>query len=93
MINGTTQITETNPGDPNTIEGRTFTLNCFGAVGDMLYLTDLDYDAKGGHNIAEVQIFGSGEQNGSVRRCENKEVNNDTLVCTFKYLDLTDLYI
>ena len=58
MSNDTTQITETNPGDPNTIEGRTFTLNCFGAVGDMLYLTDLDYGAKRGQNIAEVQIFG-----------------------------------
>ena len=93
MINDTTQITETNPGDTTTIEGRTYTLICDGVVGDMLYLTDLDYDAPYGHNIAEVEIFGSGEQNGSVRRCGNKEVNSNTLVCTFKYLDLTDLYI
>ena len=93
MINNTTQISETNPLDTNTIEGWTYTLSCDGLVGDMLYLTDLDYDAEWGHSIAEVEIFGSGEQNVSVRRCGNKEVNSNTLVCTFKYLDLTDLYI
>ena len=41
MTNDTTQISETNPGDTNTVEGRTYTLNCKGVVGDMLYLTDL----------------------------------------------------
>ena len=61
MSNDTTQISEKNPGDTTTIEGRTYTLNCDGEVGDMLYLTDLDYDADNGHNIAEVQIFGSGK--------------------------------
>ena len=25
----------------------------------MLYLTDLDYDAAAGHNIAEVEIYGT----------------------------------
>ena len=40
------------------VEDLTFTLNCDGAVGNMIYLTDLDYDASGGHNIAEVKIFG-----------------------------------
>ena len=62
MINDTTQISEKNPGDTNTIEGRTYYLNCKGAVGDMLYLSDLDYDALTGHNIAEVEIFESGNQ-------------------------------
>ena len=62
MIYDTTQISEMNPGDTNTIEGRTYYLNCNGVVGDMLYLTDLDYDAEVGHNIAEVEIFGSGNQ-------------------------------
>ena len=52
-----------NPGDPFTFEGRTYSLNCNGEVGDMLYLTDLDYTESGGHNLAEVEIFvhGSGE--------------------------------
>ncbi|XP_063684359.1 uncharacterized protein LOC134818650 [Bolinopsis microptera] len=36
----------------------------------MLYLTDLDYDAEAGHNIAEIEIFGLGEMNRSVRRCD-----------------------
>ena len=39
-------------------ETRTYTLNCDGAVGDMVYLTDLDYSASSGHNIAEVRIYG-----------------------------------
>ena len=36
------------------------TLNCNGVVGDMLYLTDLDYTSNFGHNIAEVKIYGTG---------------------------------
>ena len=43
------------------IEGRTYTLNCNGVVGDMLYLTDLDYTSDVGHNIAEVKIYGTGK--------------------------------
>ncbi|KAL5268742.1 hypothetical protein ACHWQZ_G002552 [Mnemiopsis leidyi] len=53
-------ITGLNPGDINTIEGRTYSLNCDGAIGDMLYLTDLDYTENVGHNIAEVEIYGTG---------------------------------
>jgi hypothetical protein len=45
------------------MDGRTFSLNCNGVVGDMLYLTDLDYSAFSGHNIAEVEIYGSGKIN------------------------------
>ena len=40
--------------------GWTYTLNCNGVVGDMLYLTDLDYTLPHGHNIAEVKIYGTG---------------------------------
>ena len=86
MINDTTQISETNPGDTNTVEGRTYTLNCKGVVGDMLYLTDLDYDATRGHNIAEVQIFGSGkcyhEKNIGVirRRASNPKHRHQNMV-------------
>jgi hypothetical protein len=43
------------------MEARTFTLNCNGVVGDMLYLTDLDYNVPLGHNIAEVEIHGKGK--------------------------------
>ena len=43
------------------MEGRTFTLNCMGEVGDMLYITDLDYTASSGHNLAEVEIYEPGE--------------------------------
>jgi len=53
------RITELNPEDADTLEGREFTLNCNGVVGDMLYLTDLDYTSDVGHNIAEVEIYGS----------------------------------
>ena len=42
------------------MKGRTYSLYCNGAVGDMLYLTDLDYTASKGHNIAEVDIYGTG---------------------------------
>ena len=55
-------ISEYNSDDVRTIEGRTYTLNCNGAVGDMLYLTDLDYDADAGHNIVEVKIYRIGEK-------------------------------
>ena len=51
---------ELNPKDPNTIAGRTYSLNCKGAVGDMIYLTDKDYTEVTGHNIAEVEIYGTG---------------------------------
>ena len=47
--------------DVTSIEGRTYTLNCNGVVGDMLYLTDLDYTLPHGHNIAEVKIYGTGK--------------------------------
>ena len=53
-------ISELNPGDKNTTKGRTYSLNCNGAVGDMLYLTDRDYTENSGHNIAEVLIYGTG---------------------------------
>ena len=43
------------------MEGRTFTLNCMGEVGDMLYITDMDYTATYGHNLAEVEIYEPGE--------------------------------
>ena len=39
-----------------------YTVNCEGVVGDMLYLTDLDYALAYGHNIAEVKIFGIGKK-------------------------------
>ena len=44
----------------DSVEGRTYSLSCEGVVGDMLYLTDLDYDAAYGHNIAEIKIYGIG---------------------------------
>ena len=40
------------------IDDLTFTLDCNEAVGNMIYLTDLDYTDSGGHNLAEVKIFG-----------------------------------
>ena len=51
-----------NPGDTSTIKGRTYYLNCNGEVGNMLYLTDLDYTENFGHCIAEVEIYGWGEK-------------------------------
>ena len=41
----------------------TYTLNCEGHVGDMLYLTDRDYSADHGHSLAEVKIYGIGQKN------------------------------
>ena len=53
--------TERFPSDPEKdLEARTYTLNCDGLEGDMLYLTDRDYDLSAGHNFLEVKIFGSG---------------------------------
>ena len=54
-------FSESNPEDPHTLEGRKYSLNCEGEVGDMLYLTDLDYASPAGHCIAEVEIYGDGE--------------------------------
>ena len=54
-------ISDTDAADPNTLEGRTFTLNCKGVVGDMMYLTDLDYTSMTGHCLAEVEIYGTGK--------------------------------
>ena len=53
-------ISEQNPEPKNSIKGKTYSLYCNGAVGDMLYLTDLDYTEQAGHNIAEVEIYGTG---------------------------------
>ena len=49
------------------MEARTYTLNCKGEVGDMVYITDLDYSSSYGHSIAEVNIYGLGEK---VRSCK-----------------------
>jgi hypothetical protein len=53
-------ISEINSADTTSQEGLTYTLNCNGAEGDMLYLTDLDYSDPYGHNLAEVKIYGIG---------------------------------
>ena len=50
-----------NSEDVKSVEGQTYTLNCMGEVGDMLYITDLDYTASSGHNLAEVEIYQPGE--------------------------------
>ena len=51
-------VTNIDGRDLNDVGDLTFTLNCNEAVGNMIYLTDLDYSATGGHNLAEVKIFG-----------------------------------
>ena len=66
-------VSERNPGDTLTIEGRIYNLNCNGEVGDMLYLTDLDYTSTVGHNIAEVEIYGTGRNYFHLKRAESKE--------------------
>ena len=80
-------ISERNPGDPNTLEGRRYTLNCEGAVGDMLYLTDLDYSSSYGHNIAEVEIFREGKDQISYVVVSldslNQTVPNKAVTCPF----------
>ena len=54
--------TEKFPDDPEKdIEARTYTLDCDGAIGDMVYLTDTDYNLNHGHNFVEVKIYGSGK--------------------------------
>ena len=58
----TKTTSEYNSDDVTSKEGRTYTLNCNGVVGDMVYLTDLDYTANVGHNIAEVKIYEAGEK-------------------------------
>ena len=41
---------------------QTFSLDCGGAAGDMIYITDtkFDDDNKHGHGIAEVRVFEAG---------------------------------
>ena len=53
-------ISEQSPADEDNLEGRTFALECGGVVGNMVFLTDLDFNAVSGHNIVEVEIFGRG---------------------------------
>jgi hypothetical protein len=44
------------------MEGRTFTLNCNGVVGDMLYVKQgYSGTETWGLNVAEVEIYGSGK--------------------------------
>ena len=44
---------------------QTFSLDCAGAVGDMIYITDTKFDIinneKRGHGIAEVVVFEAGQ--------------------------------
>ena len=53
------KYSERNPGDPYTVEGRTYFLDCNGRVVDTLYLTDRDILSYSGHNIAEIEVYGS----------------------------------
>jgi hypothetical protein len=47
--------------DYNSVAAQTYPLDCGGAVGDMIYLTDLDVTTRtGGLNIAEVEVYGRG---------------------------------
>ena len=40
---------------------KTYKLHCNGAVGDMVYLTDLDIYSNFGHHIYEVRIYSGGK--------------------------------
>ena len=52
-------------------------LNCNEVVGNMVYLTDLDYNNSTGHKISEVRIFGIGEILTPVIRSNRSSRNND----------------
>ena len=65
---------EYNFDDTTSIEGRTYTLNCNGVVGDMVYLTDLDYTTNVGHCLVEVKIYGRGEHNVIQSHIDNQFV-------------------
>ena len=41
---------------------QTFVLDCDGATGDMIYITDVELqeNAKYGHSISEVKVYGTG---------------------------------
>jgi hypothetical protein len=46
--------------DYSTAAAQTYPLDCGGARGDTIYLTDLDVNSGAGLNIAEVEVYGSG---------------------------------
>ena len=46
--------------DYSTAAAQTYPLDCGGAVGDTIYLTDLDVTDFAGLNIAEVEVYGRG---------------------------------
>ena len=46
--------------DYSTAAAQTYPLDCGGARGDTIYLTDLDVTSYAGLNIAEVEVYGSG---------------------------------
>ena len=52
---------EYDPKDLQSMEGRTFTVNCMGEVGDWLFIRHMDYTATYGHNLAEVEIYEPGK--------------------------------
>ena len=52
-------------------------MNCNEVVGNMVYLTDLDYNNSTGHKISEVRIFGIGEILTPVIRSNRSSRNND----------------
>ena len=64
-----------NPDDVVSVEGRTYTLNCKGKVGNMLYITDLDYDSEVGHNLAEVEVYIPGRVGVIEFSCCRKQYN------------------
>ncbi|KAL5268743.1 hypothetical protein ACHWQZ_G002553 [Mnemiopsis leidyi] len=70
-------ITELNSGETNTLDGRTYSLYCNGAVGDMLYITDLIMGIESkGHNIAEAEIYG--RESLSIESSQAKSTDDPT---------------
>ena len=47
------------PDYDDSVEFQTFSLNCNGAAGDMIYITDTETGGNVGHGISEVSVIES----------------------------------
>ena len=65
---------------PEVSSARTYTLNCRGAMGNMVRIRDLDFTAQYGHSIAEVKIYGPGPGKGNKTLYAISRIRTDKVV-------------
>ena len=66
----TGEVTSSSEYD-SSITQQTFFLDCSKVIGDIIYITDTEFDEENGiivgHSISEVGVFGAGKQFGKCK--------------------------